>query len=150
MKKYAILIMIALSLAPAFPSYAAAPKQYQSALLLDMGFEIQPITSYYSTKSVSKHGNHAYSFETTRPVTHDIRHYNFIIKSADILYQSEYSAKYVWSHKPQWIVGDPIEFRIDGDKIFLKKADGKELKTFIVKRVRVQPGPSAASEAAKE
>lgn len=37
-----------------------------------------------------------------------------------------------------WIVGDPIEVRVDGNLMYLKRADGKEVKTRIVKRVRVQ------------
>jgi hypothetical protein len=36
-----------------------------------------------------------------------------------------------------WIVGDPIQVRIKGNLMYLKKPDGKEVKTRIVKRVRV-------------
>jgi hypothetical protein len=37
-----------------------------------------------------------------------------------------------------WIVGDPIQVRIAGNLMYLKRPDGKEVKTRIVKRVRVE------------
>jgi hypothetical protein len=37
-----------------------------------------------------------------------------------------------------WIIGDPIEVRITGNLMYLKKPDGKEVKTRIVRRIRVQ------------
>jgi len=37
-----------------------------------------------------------------------------------------------------WIVGDPIEVRVEKDSMYLKKPNGKELKTKIVKRVRAE------------
>jgi len=37
-----------------------------------------------------------------------------------------------------WVVGDPIELRIAGNLMYLKKEDGKEVKTRIVKRVRLE------------
>ncbi|HEV3276479.1 MAG TPA: hypothetical protein VG860_06650 [Terriglobia bacterium] len=37
-----------------------------------------------------------------------------------------------------WIIGDPIEVRLKGHLMFLKSPNGKEVKTRIVKRVRVE------------
>ena len=37
-----------------------------------------------------------------------------------------------------WIVGDPIEVRVEKGNMYLKKPNGKELKTKIVKRVRAE------------
>jgi hypothetical protein len=37
-----------------------------------------------------------------------------------------------------WVVGDPIQVRINGNLMYLKKENGKEVKTRIVKRVRVE------------
>jgi hypothetical protein len=51
-----------------------------------------------------------------------------------------YSAQYQQSRhfKPsELIVGDPIEARIDGDKLILRTADGKEQKAKIVRRERL-------------
>ena len=43
------------------------------------------------------------------------------------------------SYKPEWVVNDPIEFRLNkDDKAFLKRPDGKELEVVVVKKVRQQ------------
>lgn len=51
-----------------------------------------------------------------------------------------YSAQYVQKRhfKPsEFIVGDPIDARIDGDKLVLRTADGKEEKAKITRRERL-------------
>jgi hypothetical protein len=39
----------------------------------------------------------------------------------------------------QWIVGDPIDVRIEKDEMYLRKPSGGEVKTRIIKRERVNP-----------
>jgi len=62
--------------------------------------------------------------------------YVFQIQLDDLLYFANYSAGKL-SYKPEWVVNDPIEFRIvKENKMYLKRPDGKELEVVITKRVR--------------
>lgn len=135
----AVLFLLAVA------AQAGEPKQYQKARLLDMGYQTQAITSYWNTATVNAYGNTATGYGSSAPITRRYKDFNFIVALDGILYQTEYSAKYLWSHKPQWIVGDEIEVRLDKDKMFLRKPDGNELKTSIVQRVRIQAPPVAQS-----
>ena len=36
------------------------------------------------------------------------------------------------------IIGDPVEVRVEGEHVFLREPNGKEMKTEIIKRARVQ------------
>ncbi len=36
------------------------------------------------------------------------------------------------------IIGDPVEVRVDGEHVYLREPSGKEMKTEILKRARVQ------------
>lgn len=64
--------------------------------------------------------------------------YVFQIQLGDLVYFAEYKAGKL-SYKPEWVVNDPIEFRLDkDDKAFLKRPDGKELEVVVVKKVRQQ------------
>jgi hypothetical protein len=62
--------------------------------------------------------------------------YVFQIQCDDLVYFANYSAGKL-SYKPLWVVNDPIDFRLDKDKMFLKRPDGKELEVRVVKRIRV-------------
>ena len=62
--------------------------------------------------------------------------YVFQIQLDSLVYFAQYGAGKL-SYKPDWIVNDPIEFRLGKeDKAFLKRPDGKELEVVIVKKVR--------------
>jgi len=62
--------------------------------------------------------------------------YVFQIQLDDLMYFAEYNAGKL-SYQPQWIVNDPIEFRVGKDnRMFLKRPDGKELELSIAKRIR--------------
>jgi hypothetical protein len=64
------------------------------------------------------------------------RLYIFQIQFEGLVYFAEYSAGKL-SYKPDWIVNDPIEFRLGkDDKAYLKRPDGKELEVVIVKKAR--------------
>jgi hypothetical protein len=69
-----------------------------------------------------------------------LRHENDLsIQIDDVIYVGQCEEKRHFSScRPgTWIVGDLIDVRIDKDHMYLKKADGGEVKTQIVKRVRV-------------
>ena len=70
-----------------------------------------------------------------------LRHENDLsVQIDDIVYVGQCEEKRHFSScRPgAWIVGDMIDVRIDKDSMYLKKPDGGELKTRIVKRVRAQ------------
>jgi hypothetical protein len=46
------------------------------------------------------------------------------------------------NNKPEWTVGDPIEFRFDKDKMLVKRPNGKELNARLVKVVHGTASPS--------
>ena len=62
--------------------------------------------------------------------------YVFQIQLDDLVYFAEYRAGKL-SYKPDWAVNDPIAVRLEkGNKMLLKRPDGKELEVVLVKRVR--------------
>jgi len=63
------------------------------------------------------------------------RLYLFKVQLQDLVYFVEYKAGKL-SYKPAWVVNDPIGLRIEKDRMFLKRPDGKELEVAIVKTVR--------------
>ena len=62
--------------------------------------------------------------------------YVFQIQSDDLVYFADYRAGKL-SYKPEWVVNDPIEFRLGREnRMFLKRPDGKELEVAVIKKVR--------------
>jgi len=61
--------------------------------------------------------------------------YIFQIQLDNLVYFAEYRAGKL-SYKPNWVVNDPIELRLDKEnKMFLKRPDGKELEVAVIKKV---------------
>jgi hypothetical protein len=49
----------------------------------------------------------------------------------------------------EWIVNDPVQFRLEKDKLFLRRPNGKELRLGLLTRVRgVTPEAGNSSSAA--
>ena len=68
-----------------------------------------------------------------------LRHENDMsIQIDDVIYVGQCEEKRHFSScRPgTWIVGDMVDVRIDKDHMYLRKPDGGEVKTQIVKRVR--------------
>jgi len=64
------------------------------------------------------------------------RLYVFQIQLGSLVYFAEYKAGKN-SYKPDWVVNDPIEVRLEKDsRMFLKRPDGKELEIVVTKKVR--------------
>jgi hypothetical protein len=64
--------------------------------------------------------------------------YVFQIQLGNLVYFAEYKAGRL-GYRPEWVVNDPIEFRVGkDDRAFLKRSDGKELEVAVVKKVRQQ------------
>lgn len=61
----------------------------------------------------------------------------FAVELQGIAYLSRREAYWRWSYEPtDFVVGDPVEVRINGNTLFLKKPHGGELKTSIIRRER--------------
>ena len=104
---------------------SAADKGYQKGKYLD-------VDSQAYQKIISNPGNGG-------PMS-VLRHENDMsIQIDDVIYVGQCEEKkYFSSCRPgTWIVGDMIDVRIDKDHMYLRKPDGGEVKTLIVKRVRV-------------
>lgn len=112
-----------------------SPKVYQQGKLLDIQEKKDKRTTYTTTKQ--KDGS-----TVTTPTTTEDKHYFISVQQGDIVYVGNYTPMF-FGKPGDWIIGDPIDVRFDGNKMILKKPDGKELKTKIEKRIRAadyQPG----------
>ena len=59
-----------------------------------------------------------------------------VIKIAGVNHVGEYRADLPDGYVPgEFTRGEPVEVRIDGDRMFVRRPNGKELETRIVKRV---------------
>jgi hypothetical protein len=53
-----------------------------------------------------------------------------------VVYTGEYEATTAEGYTPgEWKAGDPVPVRLAGDKLYLRRPNGKELQTTIVKRI---------------
>lgn len=106
------------------------PKSYDTGKLLDIQESKETrVVSYNTTKN--KNGS-----TVTTPVMDTVKLYDISVKVGDMTYVGRYEPTWSFSKRPNWVIGDPIEVRIDKDKMYIKKSDGKELKTKVIKRIR--------------
>jgi hypothetical protein len=100
---------------------AAAEKTYQKGVLRDVSMEDISFPLEYE--------------KITMPVPLGTM-YRFQIEKDDLTYTSACIAKKKRSYASEWIVNDPIEFRIDKAKVFLKRPSGKELRLSLLRKTR--------------
>jgi hypothetical protein len=66
--------------------------------------------------------------------------YRLSVQIGDMVYVGSYWPRWRWSYSPtDFVVNDPVQVKIDGKHMYLKRPDGKELKTEIVRRVHANP-----------
>jgi len=59
-----------------------------------------------------------------------------IVNVQGVVYTGEYESAAADGYSPgEWKAGDPIPVRVDGDQLYLRRRNGRELKTTIVKRI---------------
>jgi Protein of unknown function (DUF2934) len=59
-----------------------------------------------------------------------------VINLAGVVYTGEYDANSAGDYTPgEWKAGDPVPVRMAGDKLYLRRPNGRELQTTIVKRI---------------
>jgi hypothetical protein len=62
--------------------------------------------------------------------------YSFTIEKDGISYLAACISKQKKSYAADWVVNDPVRFRIDKEKFFLKRPNGKEMRLALLTRVR--------------
>lgn len=59
-----------------------------------------------------------------------------VINLAGVVYTGEYDSASADDYTPgEWKAGDPVPVRLAGDKLYLRRPNGRELQTTIVKRI---------------
>jgi hypothetical protein len=59
-----------------------------------------------------------------------------VINVEGVVYTGEYDAVSADGYRPgEWMVGDRVPVRLEGDKLFLRRPNGRELETRVVKRI---------------
>src|SRR5215475_90390 len=71
--------------------------------------------------------------------------YRFDISSGDMTYLAACHSANKRAYASDWIVNDPVSFRIEKDRLFLKRANGKELRLGVLTKVRNPDGSDQAS-----
>ncbi|MCC7345679.1 MAG: hypothetical protein IT573_12125 [Deltaproteobacteria bacterium] len=135
MRRLTLFFMLAAFLGSLAPGLAGevsakdkAPKEYQQGKLLDIQERKDKTTTYTTTKQ--KDGK-----TVTTPTTTEEKHYFITVQASDLVYVGEYTPMF-FGKPGDWIIGDPIDVRFDGNKMILRKPNGKELKTKVQKRIR--------------
>jgi len=70
--------------------------------------------------------------------------YQFEISAGDLLYVGSCWSKSKRNYGSDWVVKDPVEFRVEKDKIFLKRPVKGELRLALMGRFRVVSTKDAA------
>jgi hypothetical protein len=59
-----------------------------------------------------------------------------VVNVQGVVYTGEYESASAEGYTPgEWKPGDPVPVRLDGDKLYLRRPNGRELQTTIVKRI---------------
>jgi hypothetical protein len=59
-----------------------------------------------------------------------------VVNIQGVVYTGEYESNSTDGYTPgEWNPGDPVPVRLAGDKLFLRRPNGRELQTTIVKRI---------------
>jgi hypothetical protein len=59
-----------------------------------------------------------------------------VVNVGGVVYTGEYESAFAEGYVPgEWKPGDPVPVRFSGDKLYLRRGNGRELKTIIVKRI---------------
>ena len=72
--------------------------------------------------------------------------YQFQVQSDMILYVGNCWSKDKRSYGSEWVVNDPVEFRLEKDRLFLKRPTKGELRLALMIRLRVLPKKDATGD----
>jgi hypothetical protein len=69
-----------------------------------------------------------YGAESARPAV--------IVNVQGVVYTGEYESASSDGYRPgEWKPGDPVPIRVEGGQLYLRRPNGRELKTTIIKRI---------------
>ncbi|MGB8830976.1 MAG: DUF2934 domain-containing protein [Candidatus Sulfotelmatobacter sp.] len=59
-----------------------------------------------------------------------------VINLDGVLYTGEYDLRTCGDYMPgEWKAGDRVPVRLEGDRLFLRRPNGRELETYVIKRI---------------
>ena len=59
-----------------------------------------------------------------------------VINLEGVVYTGEYDLALANGYRPgEWKIGDRVPVRVEGDKLFLRRPNGRELETIVIKRI---------------
>ena len=71
--------------------------------------------------------------------------YRLNVQLGDLVYVCSYTPTFVWAYKPNdLLANDAVQARIEGKHLYIKRPNGKELKTTIMRRMRA-PAPTSGN-----
>jgi Protein of unknown function (DUF2934) len=74
--------------------------------------------------------------EILRESSPHLAHPAVVVTVEGVVYTAEYEPAAAEGYLPgEWKAGDSIPVRLDGDKLFLRRPNGRELQTKVVKRI---------------
>ncbi|HKY62787.1 MAG TPA: hypothetical protein VJR29_05140 [bacterium] len=135
-RRVSLIVLLLLLASPALAK-DKAPKEYQQGKLLNIEEKDTVQTTYVSQKQSDGR-------TVTTPVEDKQKHYFITVQLADMVYVGEYTPAF-FGKPGDWVIGDPISVRLDGNNMYLQKPNGKELKSKIRKRIRAAEAPAAAA-----
>lgn len=104
-----------------------------SSALAAAGYQSGKLVSITDARSNRTVGNS----QTGSVVTVTDVEYRISVQLGDITYVGSYWPRTEWSYSPtDFVVNDPIQVRIEGKHMYVKRPDGKDLKTRIIQRIR--------------
>lgn len=136
--RHVSLLLLLLLLPPLALAKDKAPKEYQQGKLLNIEEKDTVQTTYISQKQSDGR-------TVTTPVEDKQKHYFISVQLVDMIYVGEYTPAF-FGKPGDWVIGDPIKVRLDGNNMILQKPNGKELKSKIRKRIRAAEAPVAAAK----
>ena len=74
--------------------------------------------------------------EILRETAAHLAHPAVVVSVEGVVYTGEYESASAGGYTPgEWKAGDRVPVRLDGDRLFLRRPNGRELETSVVKRI---------------
>lgn len=127
---YLFLVAFGLMISSGVQAKDKAPPQYQKAILNAIKETQEPRTVYRQVKQPK--GN-----TITVPETEYSKVYHIRVLMGDEMIVGRYTPALSFKKPPHWSMGQPLEVRFQKDNMYIKKPNGKELKTKIEARSQV-------------
>ena len=107
------------------------PHQYQKAILKEIKETREPKTVYRQVKQSD-------GTTMTLPQTEYENIYHIKVSLGDEIIVGRYTPVFSFKRPPDWTIGKEVDIRFQKNRMYLKKPNGKELKTKIEQRSQAQ------------